>query len=186
MLYLVYHDPGDDDRPVHELAESVGAVAITISELKAREAELSPRDVVVLLMPMRGGHHAEVEQIARSRGARFIGRIPPEVTGAAISRAAASAGCGSVRLHFWPAERFTEDQLDDVGRIAAILTLSGLVVVQDGCADCTAPLALLGGRIAREAEELAEACKSRPLPPLAELARPELLVWLRSIGTAQA
>ncbi len=186
MLYLVYHDPGDDDGPVREIARSVDGVAVTISELSSREAELGPNDVIVLLMPMRGGHHAEVAELARRRGARFMGRIPPEVTGAAVSRAASSAGCGSVRLHFWPAERFAEEQLDDVGRIAAVLTLSGLVVVQDGCADCTVPLAMLGGRIAGEAEELAEACRSKPLPPLAELARPELVAWLRSISSAQA
>ncbi len=186
MLYLVYHDPGGDDRPVLEMARSVGATAVRISELRRREADITKSDVLVLLMPMRGGHYAEVAELARRRGARFAGRVPPEVTGAAIARAAASAGCGSVRLHFWPAERYTEDQLDDVGRIAAVLTLSGLVVVQDGCADCTVPLAMLRGRIVGEAEELAEACRSRPLGPIAEIARPELEAWLRSIRLAQA
>ncbi|MGC9071828.1 MAG: hypothetical protein ACP5HK_03925 [Acidilobus sp.] len=184
MLVLVYHDPGGDDSLVHVLASRLNARAVRVSELS--DFKVSPHDVVVLLMPMRGGHYSQVAGLARARGARFAGRIPPEVTASAIARAAASNGCGSVRLHYWPAERCTEDQLDDVGRIAAMLTLRGLVVVQDGCADCTAPLALLPGRIAREAEEIAEACRSKALGPLASVGSTEIEAWLRSIRLAQA
>ena len=180
MLVLVYHDPGSDAGPVLSLAKRVGARAVRISELS--RAEISPQDSVVLLMPMRGGHYLEVQEVVRSRGARFLGRIPPEVTAAVIARAASSAGCGSVRLHFWPAERNVEEQLDDVGRVAALLTLRGLVIVQDGCADCVAPLALLPGRLSREAAEVAEACGSRPLGTLAEVGMPELESWLRSLA----
>jgi len=69
LLVLVYHDPGSDAGPVLSLAERVGARAVRISELS--RAEISPQDSVVLLMPMRGGHYLEVQEVVRSRGARF-------------------------------------------------------------------------------------------------------------------
>ncbi|MGC9112298.1 hypothetical protein [Acidilobus sp.] len=181
MLYVVYHDPGGDDSKLVEMVRQVeGAHLVKVSEA----ASISPSadDNVVLLMPMRGGHSREVMEVVARSGASWRGTIPPELTASAIARAAREAGCSSVRLYFWPAKRFLEDQLDDVGRIAAMITLSGLTVVSDGCADCIAPLALLPGKIVSEAEEAARACGSRALGPLIDVAFIEIREWLRELS----
>ena len=181
MLYLVYHDPGGDNSKLKELAAHFrGAALVKVSEVGS--LRLGSGDAVALLMPMGGGHAREIMAAAASAGARWVGHIPTELTAAAIARAAREAGCTSVRLYFWPAKRHLEEQLDDVGRIAAVLTLQGLNVVMDGCADCIAPLALLPGRIASEAEEAAKACGSRALGTLAEVAALEISEWLKEVA----
>lgn len=175
MLVLVYHEPGGDDSRVRQIAAALGATAMTIGQL--RSAGLGPGDSVALLMPMRGGHYHEVEEVVLSRGASWLGRMPPSLTARAVARAARARGCGSVTLYYWRARRFAEEQEEDVREIARLLEEGGLRVAE--CGECVAPLSLLGGRLLEEAAELARRCSARLLEPLAYLVEPsDLLEWL--------
>ena len=175
VLVLVYHEPGEDDSRVRQIAAALGAAAVTIGQL--RSARLGPGDSVALLMPMRGGHYHEVEEVALSRGASWLGRMPPQLTARAIVRAARARGCGSVSLYYWRAKRFAEEQEEDVREIARLVEAAGLEVAE--CGECVAPLSLLGGRLLEGAAELARKCSARLLEPLAYLVEPsDLLEWL--------
>ncbi len=178
MFIVVYHDPGGDDSALLSLASRLEVRVMRVSEVPG---PISKGDLVILLMPLRGGHADSIRKACEAVGATWLGTIPPGLTATIIARKARSLGCDSVRPYYWKARRLEGEQLEDLKAVAKELEDLGLRTVLEGCADCVAPMALLEGRVAREARAEAARCGAKALGPLMSEGADLIEGWLRGL-----
>ncbi len=163
-LVLVYHDPGDPrgvdmmEAMASRLSKRLGleAVAVPMSDVEEGRHGFRKGDLVVALLPARGGHLATVLEEAEKSGARAVGPIPASVLAEGLSRAL--EGCREILMVYWPAKRFREEQEEDLRAIASSLENSldakvALVPREEfRCGECMASTTLLPGRVTKRIE----------------------------------
>ena len=186
-LVIVYHDPGDKRgvEIAEEMASRAGstlgveAVAIPMSTVEEGAHGFRSGDVVVALLPARGGHLQTVIEEAGKAGAVAVGPIPAEVL--ARGMAERLKGCREVDLIYWPAKRFRGEQEEDLSRLAReIAKLTGANVKltpreEIRCSECMASTTLLPGRVTRRIDSCNPKAK---VGYLAEAAMEDIVSWV--------
>ena len=160
-IVIVYHEPGDPrgvdmvEALASRIGQSLGVEAIAVPMKRVEEGEHGFRkgDLVVSLLPARGGHLYTVVEAAREVGALHFGPIPYNVIAQGLARRL--SGCSRVSLVYWPAKRFVKEQREDLEAIS--MELSKLLgadvrlveIDRVECSECMAATSLFPGRVSK-------------------------------------
>lgn len=189
-LVIAYHEPGDPvgvemvEALASRLSKRLGVDVATVPIKDVEEGRHGFRkgDLVVSLLPARGGHMYTVAEAAASAGARHVGPIPTDLM--ARGMASRLQGCGRVSIIYWPAKRFKEEQREDLEKLASSLSrLLGcearlVEIGSASCDECMAASSLFPGRVSR----LIGSCSpARAVPHLFGAIEGLLEEWLEAL-----
>jgi len=161
-MILAYHRSPEpwSRKLVEAIAERLDSGAFA-AELEAAPRVCSRGDVIVALLPARGGHLEELRYLAGLRGCRVVGPIPHGIVGGYAARSFRRAGCQRGMIAFWRAKRYVDLQAVDMARAAYVASKLSEVPVglipyhpdsrlpKPAPGDCAAVASLLPGRLPR-------------------------------------
>ncbi|WP_292319603.1 hypothetical protein [Caldisphaera sp.] len=188
-MIIIYHDPGNENEAEKFLKlmkeNNIEATIIPISKIN----ELIPKanEIIISLIPFRGGHNESIKEIADRYNAKYI-KIPLEMIYVNLKKYLSDKKCKDVCFLYWNAKRFVELQEEDLDKIRqAIKNELGIESYSncEECHDCFIALTLMKGKISEKALSYYKNCKSNfVLEDILSVIEEDLVKWIKSIRDA--
>ncbi len=186
-MIIVYHDPGDEkevDRLIKLMKENkIDAKIIPISKIDNIIPEKG--ELIISLIPFRGGHNKSIEEIAKKFNAIFI-KMPLNIMYDNLKNYLKEINCKDVCFLYWKAKRFIELQEEDFNEILNNIKNLGIKTYSncDECHECFVTLTIMRGIMSEKAREYGDRCSSKVIEELLSIIKDDLVKWIKGFQDA--
>ncbi|MFP3228123.1 MAG: hypothetical protein RXS19_04290 [Caldisphaera sp.] len=188
-MIIIYHDPGDkkqEDLFLKLIKENnIDATLVPVSKIN----ELTPKsnEIIVSLIPFRGGHNESIKEIAYHYNAKYV-KIPLDMIYENLKKFLNNKKCKDICFLYWNAKRFVDLQEEDLDKIRKrIEDELGLKTYSncEECHDCFIALTLMKGKVSEKALNYYKNCNSSlVVEDLLSVIKQDLIEWIKDIRNA--